>query len=204
MFFQLNLDRWDEARATQQLLNFDKWVFRGQGDSSWALSSNFERRCEQFGLIPKGRELAETSMLREFQRRVHLYLANLPTNAAEWLALMQHHGAPSRLLDFTRSFYVAAFFAMDDAPKDTPAAIWAVNIRNLLAKARELLGIEVAGEPPAVINARHTEVLGKCLEGQIPRKMVLHVEPEHLNSGIALQQGLFLFPTDTTSSFENS
>lgn len=42
----------------------------------------------------------------------------------QWLALMQHHGAPTRLLDFTWSPFVSAFFALERATKD--AAIWAI------------------------------------------------------------------------------
>jgi len=40
---------------------------------------------------------------------------------------MQHHGAPTRLLDFTYSFYIAAYFALEESEKD--CAIWALNMK---------------------------------------------------------------------------
>ena len=43
---------------------------------------------------------------------------------------MQHHGAPTRLLDFTWSPYVAAFFALVHTTKQ--AAVWAVNPKRLV------------------------------------------------------------------------
>jgi hypothetical protein len=47
------------------------------------------------------------------------------------LAFAQHHGIPTRLLDWTRNALVAAYFAADDAIKarTTTLAVWALNIR---------------------------------------------------------------------------
>ena len=42
-------------------------------------------------------------------------------NRLDWLALMQHYGTPTRLLDFTRSPYVACFFAIEKLPKKEAA-----------------------------------------------------------------------------------
>ena len=43
--------------------------------------------------------------------------------------MMQHHGAPTRLIDFTKSPYVAAFFALENARDD--AAVFALNTPHL-------------------------------------------------------------------------
>jgi len=57
----------------------------------------------------------ERFLLREFQRRYHHYASSTPVafDYLQWLAIMQHYGAPTRLLDWTYSFYVAAYFALN-------------------------------------------------------------------------------------------
>ena len=76
----------------------------------------------------------------EFQRRAHHYLNDVPPlgECIEWLALIQHYSGPTRLLDFTHSPYVAAFFAMEKAEHD--AVVWAIDTDALHVKARELYG----------------------------------------------------------------
>src|SRR5690606_29165357 len=101
-------------------------------------------------------EIIEEYTLREFQRRAHHYSSDLPEkdNVLEWLALMRHHGSPTRLLDFTKSPYVAAFFAVSKAARDDSAAIWAINAKALKTHAAEVLKAETLNLGVAAVGRR--------------------------------------------------
>jgi len=128
---------------------FRNWCFRGQGDARWPLHSSLSRHVVVSKVCKDAWELQERRIRRIFQRKSHLFLASPPTgDELEWLALMQHHGAPTRLLDFTWSPYVAAFFALERATDD--AAVWALNLPLLwdLHDRHKCGGVRVANADP--------------------------------------------------------
>jgi hypothetical protein len=81
----------------------------------------------------------------EFQAkaRLHMDARDLPPLDQRlcWLALMQHHRVPTRLLDFTYSPYVALYFALRDRSQEElkkPAAVWAIHASVILEKAERV------------------------------------------------------------------
>ena len=95
------------------------------------MSTRLERHTEKFKLKDDefSRKATEAWMLREFQRSCHHHVVDAPKEIEhlEWLSLMQHHGAPTRLMDWTFSEWVALFFALRDAELEETCAIWAID-----------------------------------------------------------------------------
>ena len=191
---------WNEAKDVGNGLV--RWGFRGQASSEWGLSSSLERAADAVDSPLRVLPNRENWMRVEFERRAHHYLGDLPSPARhlEWLSLMQHHGAPTRLVDFTRSFYVAAFFALESASEE--AAVWAVNLDPLEAYANGQHGISMEGKDTIYdVWQRYVGVAESYVQQQAGPAYVLPVEPARLNERLSIQQGFFLMPCDISRTF---
>lgn len=126
---EITVSTWDEFVSISSAL--DGWAFRGQQDARWPLLSSLSRYLDAFIPDKSTWRLREERAIRIFRRKAHNYLADssVLSNDLRCIALMQHHGAPTRLLDFTKSPFVAVFFALESAVTD--AAVYALNTPKL-------------------------------------------------------------------------
>ncbi|MHA7899619.1 MAG: FRG domain-containing protein [Henriciella sp.] len=93
--------------------------FRGQRNTEWKLVPSLARGAHL--------ELSEGASIKRFKQNALQFLPNRPADDWEWLFLMQHHRAPTRLLDWSESALVAMHFALQECPEgedDQPAAVW--------------------------------------------------------------------------------
>ena len=100
-----------------------KYLFRGHSDPSWKLVPTFDR---MFANQPKQRRLQiADELLDRFKRALEGFAVPSEARASDsmLLALGQHYGLPTRLLDWTESPYIAAFFAFNRS------ALWGAHVR---------------------------------------------------------------------------
>lgn len=103
--------------------------FRGQSRSDWKLVPSLARKKKDLA--------AEAALRKRFMQNAVPHLDKTPTEEWEWMFMMQHHRAPTRLLDWTESPLAALYFAVNDNKhirKD--AAVWCLDPIAMNTEAR--------------------------------------------------------------------
>lgn len=199
-----------------------KWVFRAEKpDTDHMLKTNLEQRFKLNGIRNEDKRNRERELIRGFQRKAALYLEHEPDkdDILEWLAIMRHRDAPTRLLDWRYSFYIAVYFALNE---NKEGIVWALNVDPInkpepmvqkicdrtdgfrefsvallhFLKQSDFLGIRAEGDK--LIDLAIASYLMECC---VPIPCVYPVNPFRLNKRLSVQQGLFLMVGDITKSF---
>lgn len=183
----VRLSRWSEFVEHTQAL--EGWAFRGQHGADWPLVTTLTRRLRTFCPDPSLWPLREARAMRIFRRKAHMHLRDGQAldDDLRCLALMQHHGAATRLLDFTKSPFVAAFFALESARADV--SVYALNTPALWSLAP---GFD-ASLTRHHIDPRVPGNFERFFAGN--RYPVLWFgEPSQMDHRLAAQSGLFVVP----------
>ncbi len=103
------------------------WFYRGQAQD-WPL-------VPSIGRVGRGgfEELLdfEEMILNEFKRLASPYYASPPQSLSEWVLHAQHHGLPTRLLDWTTNPLKALFFAVEDPKNFSDGVVWSSDATNI-------------------------------------------------------------------------
>ena len=173
------------------------FVYRGLGVGEWGLTTGLMRLGGNF------REL-ETHLLRNF-RKYAMKTQMRDDSEWTWLAIAQHHGLPTRMLDWTYSPYVALHFATADLTQyDNDGIIWCVNYvrlhERLPAKLQRIMRQERSNAFTSRMLQSAAGSLG-ALEKLARKEFVVFYEPPSLDDRIVNQFALFSMMSTPESQF---
>jgi hypothetical protein len=114
---ELYAEDWDDKLKRHR----SSFAFRGIVDAKWPMSTSLIRLGGSFQQLEK-------HMLRNFRKYAHRDVVERDS-FWHWLTIAQHHGLPTRLLDWTYSPFVALHFATDDLTRmNEDGVVWCVRI----------------------------------------------------------------------------
>ena len=191
-----------------------RYTDRKQGDVEWIPwfrgepSSRCSTVLKPTLYRPEGRKKkdflhAEQELRLEFRRRgVQLIVGRPPADKWEWYFLMAHHGAPTRLLDWTDGALVALYFAVTSAQrwkgKEGPgdAAVYLLDPWWLNDQVFKQTPSRKKNRPEGVVLPEweeSTAYLPDELDSEdLGPRLALAIDPSHVSSRVAAQRSRFV------------
>lgn len=183
-------DTWDENLERYR----SPFVYRGLSDISYELISSLIRLGGPYQTL-------ERHLLRNFIK--YAQRTAVPNESLwNWLAIAQHHGLPTRLIDWTYSPLVALHFATANPLKfDTDGVIWCVNYvkgnQYLPHQLSDIIRDEGSNVFTPYILDKVCNSLSK-LEKLAENEFNLFLEPPSLDDRIVNQHALFSLMSTAT------
>lgn len=192
---EVRVHSWNEL---QEQLFADSWrpelmryrspfVFRGLSCAGYPLKTSLMRLGGNYPEL-------ERHLLRNFRKYAHRDIVEQDT-MWHWLSLAQHHGLPTRLLDWTVSPFVAAHFATSIVSEfDQDGVIWAVNHEKAHLLAPDELKRRLYREGAVYFTVdmlAETVSSLQALDALAPPNFVLFFEPPSIDDRIVNQFALF-------------
>lgn len=180
----------------------DSGVYRGDGGASWPLLTSLDKLGGRGA--PHSKADLEEHILRNFIRYSRPHFTTPPINDWEVLVAAQHHGLPTRLLDWTYSPLVAAHFATVAGRHDSDRVIWRLDWKSvhrffglpeLALLIEDLEGNLGADRPmtPWALFSRPADA----------RPFACMFEPPSLNARIVAQSATFTLCSDKRVPFDH-
>jgi len=155
-------------------------VWRGQGDINWPIDSGAYRRLSNSGSSKRERDLInyESTLIKRTRHKGYGNNDGISISDMELLAKLQHHGAATRLVDFSKNILVALWFCIDSEP-DKMGLLFGVHTHYMGGDMEGILGE----------NEDYKEVMNDLDKYDYP----MFIEPPVVSKRIAAQHAVFLY-----------
>ena len=177
------------------------YAFRGLSRVGHTLSSSLVR-------LAAGRADAhrlEVALLRNFRKYAHTEVPHADS-IWDWLAIAQHRGLPTRLLDWTYSPLVALHFATDvPGDFDTDAVIWCVNFVEANKRLPRRLRRIMTHEGSETVTVEMLSSLGSLrqFDALSREPFLVFMEPPAIDRRILNQFALFSLMSSPTANMDD-
>lgn len=164
-----------------------KEAYRGLSTYDYPLETTLMRMGGPYGKLEK-------HLLRNFRKYAHRNMVERDS-IWDWLTLAQHHGLPTRLLDWTYSPFAALHFATANVEKfDEDGVVWAINYVNVHRHLPErlLMQLEEEGANVFTIEMLSESVMSlEDFDALTRGDIAIFLEPPSLDDRIVNQHALF-------------
>jgi len=187
------------------------FIYRGLDNASYELIPSFIRH---FGY----NNTLELKILNDFSNYISIY-DRIKRNFWETLALAQHYGLPTRLMDWSFSPFISLYFIIEDSENKNAGALWQLNIQSVFnVLPAQIIGtlnklgthyasasfLEEYFETFDILQQRELRYLNDFNGpyAQESNQYYLFYEPPSIDERIINQRGLFTLPSRLTLEME--
>ncbi|MEO4053384.1 FRG domain-containing protein [Solibacillus sp. CAU 1738] len=159
--------------------DFSVKLWRGQSDISWRIDSGAYRRFLFTKLSIRERDIVhyEKSLLRRARHKGYGIDNGILLSDMELLARLQHHGAATRLVDFSKNSLVALWFCVNNVTEDYGLLVGIDT--NYIGGMEDVLDDNLKDYSSAIKNYSYSHPM--------------LIEPPVVSKRIAAQHGVFLY-----------
>jgi hypothetical protein len=192
---------WRGSRSTGR-----RCIFRGEAKACWTLNPSILRKRGGTRSRSTGapQEEHERQMLAMFKAEARAADRSWPTDMTDldWLAVLQHFGGSTRLLDCTRSPFVALYFAAQPiSGESSDFVLWQIDEERLLERSRQLAALGGLCRPNELRSGIRDAGCFRRAYMQSAVPLIAPVTPAIWNPRLARQQGLFLCSSSCVSDY---
>ncbi|MGO0110657.1 FRG domain-containing protein [Pseudomonas putida] len=183
MEFTDEIKSFDDFRSIVRNITPDeRYFFRGEGRDYYSLIPKVGRAKKN--LLSLG-YYDEHSIFERFKNHATGLVSHPPKNEWEWLALAQHHGLPTRLLDWSTNPLVALYFAVSES------------MNPIDLKKEQLVNPKYQGDAAFYfLTIKSSFINTDTIRKPFKHEYVGIFKPPHVTNRIKAQSGLFTIQPD--------